>query len=51
LAVLDCVSAFALVFLTYQLTETYYIKEKIQSFRHAIKLNIDTGKNAIKEVF
>lgn len=51
LAVLDCVSAFALVFLTYQLTETYYIKEKIQSFKYAIKLNIDTGKNAIKEVF
>ena len=51
LAILDCVFAFALVFLTYQLTETYYIKEKIQSFKHAIKLNIDTGKNAIKEVF
>lgn len=51
LAVLDCVFAFVLVFLTYQLTETFQIKEKIQSFKHAIMLNIDTWKNAIKEVF
>lgn len=51
LAVLDCISAFSLVFLTYQLTETFEFKEKIKSFKHAIKLNIDTWKNAIKEVF
>ena len=51
LAALDCISALTLVMLTYQLTETYEIKEKIKSFKHAIQLNIDTWKEAIKEVF
>ena len=51
LAALDCISALTLVILTYQLTETYEIKEKIKSFKHAIQLNIDTWKEAIKEVF
>ena len=51
LASLDCISALALIILTYQLTETFQIKEKIQSFKHAIMLNIDTWKNAIREVF
>ena len=51
LAALDCISAFILIILTYQLTETYQIKEKIQTFKQAIQLNINTWKNAIKEVF
>lgn len=51
LATLDCVTAISLVVLTYKLTETFEIKEKIKSFKHAIQLNVDTGKNAIKEVF
>ena len=51
LAALDCFFAFILIILTHQLTETYKIKEKIKSFKHAIQLNIDTWKNAIKEVF
>ena len=51
LAALDCFFAFILIILTHQLTETYKIKEKIRSFKHALHLNIDTWKNAIKEVF
>ena len=51
LAVLDCFFAFILIILTHQLTETYKIKEKIKSFKHALQLNINTWKNAIKEVF
>lgn len=51
LATLDCISALALVILTYQLVETYRVKEKIKSLKHAIMLNINTWKNAIKEVF
>ena len=51
LAALDCISALSLVILTYQLTETYEIKEKIKSVKHAIQLNINTWKEAIKEVF
>ena len=51
LATLDCFFAFTLIILTYQLTETLQIKEKIKSFKHALQLNIDTWKNAIKGVF
>lgn len=51
LAALDCISAFSLIILTYQLTETSKISEKIRTFKQAIKLNIDTGINAIKNVF
>ena len=51
LAALDCISAFILIILTYNLTETYQIKEKIKSIKQAIQLNINTWKNAIKEVF
>lgn len=51
LAALDCFFAFILIILTHQLTETYKIKEKIKSFKHALQLNINTWKNAIKEVF
>ena len=51
LAALDCISAFSLIILTYQLTETSKISEKIKTFKQAIKLNIDTGINAIKNVF
>ena len=51
LAVLDCIFAFILIILTRQLTETYEIKEKIKSFKHALQLNVDTWKNALKEVF
>ena len=51
LAALDCISAFILIILTYPLTETYQIKEKVKTFRQAVQLNISTWKNAIKEVF
>ena len=51
LAALDCVSAFTLIILTYQLTETSKISDKIKTFKQAIKLNIDTWVNAIKNVF
>lgn len=51
LAILDCLSATILVILAYQLTETFEVKEKIKSFKHAIELNINTWKNAVKEVF
>lgn len=42
LAILDCIFAFVLVIFAYQFTETYEIKEKIKSFKHALTLNIDT---------
>ena len=51
LAALDCISAFFLIIFTYQLTETSKISEKIKTFKQAIQLNINTWKNAIKEVF
>jgi len=51
LAALDCISAFILIILTYQLTETSRISEKIKTFKQAIKLNVDTWVNAIKNVF
>ena len=51
LAILDCIFAFILVILAYQFTETYEIKEKIKSFKQALILNINTWKNAIKDVF
>ena len=51
LAALDCIFAILLVIFTFQLTETFEIKEKIKSFKHAVKLNIDTWKNALREVF
>lgn len=51
LASLDVIFAFALVILTRQLTETLEISEKTKSFKQAIKLNIDTGINAVKDVF
>ena len=51
LAALDCIFAFILIILTYQLTETFQAKEKIKSFKHALQLNVDTWKNALKEVF
>ena len=51
LAALDCIFAFILIILTYQLTETFQTKEKIKSFKHALQLNVDTWKNALKEVF
>ena len=51
LATFDCISAFSLVILTYQLTETSKILENIRTFKQAVKLNIDTWVNAIKNVF
>lgn len=51
LAALDCISAFSLIILTYQLTETSKISEKIKTFKQALKLNIDTWVSAIKNVF
>ena len=51
MASLDALFAFVLVIFTYQLTETLEISWKVKSFKQAIKLNIDTGINALKDVF
>lgn len=51
LASLDVIFAFALVILTYQLTETLKISNKIKTFKQAIKVNVETWIGALKTVF
>ena len=51
LAWLDCISALAIVILVLYLKESFLDREKISSFKQAIKVNYTTWVNAIKTVF
>ncbi len=51
LAAMDVIFALVLIILTTRLIETTQIEEKFTNFKHAIKVNIDTAKLAIKNVF
>ena len=48
---MDVVFAFILVIFTYQLSETLQISNKIRTFKQAIEVNVDTGIEALKDVF
>lgn len=51
LAWLDTVFALILVIFTVQLIETSQVKQKFSSFKHILKVNIDTWISAVKDVF
>jgi MFS family permease len=51
LAALDVIFAWWLVVLTLQLTETTQMKHKFTSFKHIVKVNVDTWISALKDVF